>query len=115
MKEHYVLYCDNQECFGSNVEYESGNFRLKYRSGKMVPEFIGSPILCPIRGMELKFREVPIDIIPKFGINDFAGLSDDQKKDILKKRYEKRMTASSKDEVETRKKNAIGKMIGYEK
>ena len=111
----YVLYCDNETCSAFNTEFESGNYRLKYKSGAMVPEFIGSPVMCPICGKELRFRQCDVDTIPEFGVNDFAGLSDNQKKDILKKRYENHMKGSSRDEVESRKKSAISKMIGYEK
>lgn len=111
----YVLTCPNSGCIGGNVVFEAAKYRMKYdkETKKMKPEWVYEKENCPFCGAQLVFAEAPSGI-SVFSVGTFKGLSDEQKKEVLHKRYKKGMTKGGNDEGELRKRNAIKNLIGYE-
>lgn len=107
----YVVICPN----GCKHQKTTAPYRMRYDKAakRMVPEFITTAPKCPECGELMVFAEEP-SVIPDFSVGTFKGLPDEQKKEVIKKRYQKGMTKGGNDEVEIRKRSAIKKMIGYD-
>lgn len=112
----YVWKCLNEKCERYDKAYVPGSCTMKYdrRRRRLYPTLNDSEKYCPCCGLELQPMLVHSQIQP-FGIGTFKGKSDDEKKSILKQRYDRGMAQGGRDEVEMRKRDAIGKMIGYDK
>lgn len=112
----YVWKCLNEKCERYDKAYVPGSCTMKYdrRRRRLYPTLNDSEKYCPCCGLELQPALVHSQIQP-FGIGTFKGKSDDEKKSILKQRYDRGMAQGGRDEVEMRKRDAIGKMIGYDK
>lgn len=112
----YVWKCLNRKCRRYDIAYVPGSCTMKYdrRRKRLFPTLKDSEKCCPVCGMELQPVEVPSQI-QQFGVGTFRGKSDEEKKNILKQRYDRGMAQGGKEEVEMRKRDAIGKMIGYDK
>lgn len=112
----YVWKCLNPKCRKCDKAYIPGSYTMKYdrRRKRLFPTLNGSEKYCSVCGMELQPVEVPSQI-QQFSVGTFKGKSDEEKKNILKQRYDRGMVQGGKDEVEMRKRDAIGKMIGYDK
>lgn len=113
----FVLQCANNDCpLCGGVVFTPGKYRMRYNreTRGVEPELLEVPYCCPGCGREMVFTKVPSEI-PEFSVNDFASLPDDQKKAILRKRFDEGMKRGGRDEGEMRKREAISKMIGYGK
>lgn len=112
----YVWKCLNEKCERYDKAYVPGSCTMKYdrRRRRLYPTLNDSEKYCPCCGLELQPVMVHSQIQP-FGIGTFKGKSDEEKKNILKQRYDRGMAQGGRDEVEMRKRDAIGKMIGYDK
>jgi hypothetical protein len=112
----YVLRCPNENCVGHGQFKEVGKYQMKYNKTlkKMVPAFIFEPTKCEECGTIMEFEELPNEI-PNFSVGTFKGLPDEKKKEVLHKRFKKGMERGGNDQVEIKKREAIGKMIGYDK
>lgn len=113
----YVLKCVNGDCSNKGKSFPPGKFRMKYNKKlkKVVPELCSAiDGVCPECGAPMEFFEVENNI-PEFSVSTFKGLPDDKKKEILRKRFDKDMKRNGRDEMESRKKSTISKMIGYDK
>lgn len=112
----YVWKCLNEKCERYDKVYVPGSCTMKYdgRRRRLYPTLNDSEKYCPCCGLELQPVLVHSQIQP-FGIGTFKGKSDEEKKNILKQRYDRGMVQGGRDEVEMRKRDAIGKMIGYDK
>lgn len=112
----YVWKCLNEKCERYDKAYVPGSCTMKYdrRRKRLYPTLNDSEKYCPCCGLELQPVLVHSQIQP-FGIGTFKGKSDEEKKNILKQRYDRGMAQGGRDEVEMRKRDAIGKMIGYDK
>lgn len=113
----YVLRCTNENCDNKGKNFTPGKFIMKFdkKLKKVVPELCDNICgICPKCGKVMVFVEAPNDV-PEFSIGTFRGLPDDKKKEILRQRFDKDIKRNSRDEIETRKKGAISKMIGYDK
>lgn len=112
----YVWKCLNEKCERYDKAYVPGSCTMKYdrRRRRLYPTLNDSEKYCPCCGLELQPVLVHSQIQP-FGIGTFKGKSDEEKKNILKQRYDRGMAQGGRDEVEMRKRDAIGKMIGYDK
>lgn len=112
----YVWKCLNEKCERYDKAYVPGSCTMKYdrRRRRLYPTLNDSEKYCPCCGFELQPVLVHSQIQP-FGIGTFKGKSDEEKKNILKQRYDRGMAQGGRDEVEMRKRDAIGKMIGYDK
>ena len=112
----YVWKCLNPKCRRYDKAYIPGSCSMKYdrRRKRLFPILNDSEKNCPVCGMELQPVEVPSQI-QQFSVGTFKSKSDEEKKEILKKRYDRGMVQGGRDEVEMRKRDAIGKMIGYDK
>lgn len=80
----------------------------------MVPTLPAGEERCPACGSLLQAEAVQNEI-PQFSVGTFGGKTDEEKKAILKQRYDAGMKTGGKDEVEMRRRTAIAKMIGYDK
>lgn len=112
----YVLVCPNSGCIGNNTVFEAAKYRMKFNkeTKKMQPEYVYEKENCPFCGAQLVFAEVPSEIAV-FSVGTFKGLPDEQKKEVLHKRYKKGMEKSGgNDEGEIRKRNAMKKLIGHD-
>lgn len=112
----YYLKCVNRNCENEGKLIPPGSYVLKFdkRRKRLYPQFQQADMICTCCGKELVVEEVP-DSIPQFNLGVFKGLPDEDKKKILKKRYDKGMLTGGNDEKEMRKREAIKKMIGYDK
>lgn len=106
----YSLMC--KKCGNTS---EPGNYVLKYdkKLDKMIPEYKGTPPVCSKCGEELVFVEEESSI-PDFSVSGFKGLPDDEKKKVLRQRFDKEIKRGAGDEKEARKKKAISKMLGHD-
>lgn len=112
----YELICNNEGCPEQGNKKSIGKFVMSYsrKERKMVPKIEGGNPLCLFCGKVLEFIEVDPSI-PDFSVGTFKGLPDEEKKKVLKKRFDADSGSRGKDEKEFRKKSAISKMIGYDK
>ena len=112
----YVWKCLNSKCRRYDRAYIPGSYSMKWdkKRKRLFPTLNDNEKCCPVCGMELQPVEVP-SVIEGFSVGTFRGKSDEEKKSILKQRYDRGMAQGGNDEVEMRKRDAIGKMIGYDK
>ena len=112
----YMLKCANDRCEKYGKLVTPGSYSMKYdrRRKRLYPQFQPSEMVCPCCGRGLIVEEV-VDSIPEFGVGTFKSKTDEEKRKILKQRYNRGMKMGGNDEKEMRKRDAISKMIGYDK
>ena len=113
----FLMICPNKACpIDKDIYFDAGDFRMVFDPNihKFIPKLKGKPYYCPVCGSELKFVEVETDI-PSFSVNSFASLPDEEKKRVLRQRFDADMKRGGKDQKEVNKRKAVEKLVGYDK
>lgn len=112
----WVVCCTNAACERCGHEVTLGHFRMKwdFSRGKLLPYAEDDAMICPECGEVRTWKECA-GKVSVFESNVFAGLDDDEKKRILRQRFDAGQRHGGREEMEVNKKQAIEKMIGYDK